>query len=541
MSRNLAGQDAALRIEGLTLFANSACVVDGASLEVQPGEVHGLVGESGSGKTLLSRSAIGLLPPAVRRVKGRIFVAGHEVTTFTQKQWRALRGCKVGMVFQEPMVSLNPGMRIGPQMYEAYRLHFGVDQKEARRRALQMLDLFRVTRPAERLSQYPHEFSGGLRQRILLSAVMMLEPDLLLADEPTTALDAVVQKEVLDTMVSATRELGTAVLMVTHDLGVVSRYCDHITVVNRGVVEESGPARDLLANPRTDYTARLLASAPANRPAASATAEQQKILSVKDLNVAFKRPRSRLFAKADTFRAVNGVSFDLRRGEILGLVGESGSGKSTIGRAILGLLHQAQGTVLFDGRNILSTPEAERRKFRSKLQLVFQDPHSALNPRMRIGASVEAALLGLPARQRRAEAERLLDATGLGAQFYSRFPHELSGGQRQRVCIARALASQPEIVVADEAVSALDVTVQAQILDLLVELQRERGFACLFISHDLDVVRSICPRTLILKDGQLVEEGPTARILESPSHPYTRQLIEAFPGLGMMQEGISQT
>ncbi len=439
------------------------------------------------------------------------------------------------MVFQEPMVSLNPAMRIGPQMYEAYRLHFGADQQEARQRALQMLDLFRVTRPAERLSQYPHEFSGGLRQRILLSAVMMLEPDLLLADEPTTALDAVVQKDVLDTMVNAARELGTAVLLVTHDLGVVSRYCDHVTVANQGIIEESGPTGELLARPRTEYTARLLASAPDNRPSAMETERGQTILEVRDLDVSFSRPRTRLFARPEALRVVKGVSFELRRGEFLGLVGESGSGKSTIGRAILGLLPQAQGTVLFEGRNILSTPEAERRKFRSKLQLVFQDPHSALNPRQRIGVSVEAALLDLSARQRKAEAERLLEATGLEARFHSRFPHELSGGQRQRVCIARALASQPELVVADEAVSALDVTVQAQILDLLVQLQRERGFACLFISHDLEVVRSVCPRTLILKDGQLIEEGPTERILECPDHPYTQQLIHAFPGLGVQE------
>lgn len=531
----------ALRIEGLTLFANNTCVVQRASLEVLKGDVHALVGESGSGKTLLSRSAIGLLPPAIKRTEGRIFVAGQEVTTFTQKQWRALRGRKVGMVFQEPMVSLNPAMRIGPQMYEAYRLHFGADEEAARRRAIQMLELFRVTRPAERLLQYPHEFSGGLRQRILLSAVMMLEPDLLLADEPTTALDAVVQRDVLDTMVNGTRELGTAVLLVTHDLGVVSHYCDQITVVNQGVVEESGSASSLLARPKTAYTATLLASNPANRPSAQDRGNAQTILEVKDLRVTFQLPRKSVFGKPQAYQAVGGVSFRLQRGEILGLVGESGSGKSTIGRAILGLLPQAKGEVLFCGQDILAMSEARRRKFRSKLQLVFQDPHSALNPRMRIGACVEAALLALPARQRRAEAENLLDATGLGAQFYTRFPHELSGGQRQRVCIARALASQPEIVVADEAVSALDVTVQAQILDLLLDLQRERGFACLFISHDLDVVRSMCPRTLILKGGQLIEEGPTERILESPRHSYSRQLVEAFPSLRPHQKGINAT
>jgi peptide/nickel transport system ATP-binding protein len=525
----------ALRIDELTLLATGKSLVANASLAIPRGQVHALVGESGSGKTLLSRAAIGLLPSAITRTGGSIAVAGADATHYSQEEWRALRGAHIGMVFQEPMVSLNPAMRIGPQMFEGYRLHRGADEEAARKRALEMMDLFRIARPEERLRQYPHEFSGGMRQRILLSAVMMLEPDLLLADEPTTALDAVVQKEVLDTMVSATRDLGTAVLLVTHDLGVVGRYADHVSVINKGRIEESGAAAALIAAPSADYTRQLLASSPANRPASRPKGERataiETVVTVRDLKVGFTMPRKGLFTKPDTVMAVDGVSFEVKSGEMLGLVGESGSGKSTIGRAILGLIDQAQGVVEFKQHNVLAMKESTRRRIRPRMQLIFQDPYSALNPRFSVGSSIEAALLHLGRAERRDQAIAMLEATGLGREYYKRFPHELSGGQRQRVCIARALASEPDLVIADESVSALDVTVQAQILDLLVQLQEAKGFACLFISHDLDVVRSICPRTLILRDGRIVEQGVTADILRNPQTDYARRLVDAFPSL----------
>ena len=523
----------ALEIDRLTLIAGDPAkpLVDDASMIVRRGEVHALVGESGSGKTLLSQSAIGLLPAAIRRQSGAIRVAGTDVTLYDQQQWRALRGSRIGMVFQEPMVSLNPAMKIGQQMTEAYQLHNQADQREARQKAVEMLDLFKVSRAAERLAQYPHEFSGGMRQRILLAAVMMLEPDLLLADEPTTALDAVVQKDVLDTMVTATGQYGTAVLLVTHDLGVVSRYATHVTVINQGKIEESRPTGELLSQPEAEYTKHLIASSPANRPAPDHDTQHDPVLEVRDLLVEFALPRKKLLQPPEKVAAVAGVSFQLHRGEMLGLVGESGSGKSTIGRSVLGLIPHASGRVMFDGREILAMPETERRKLRPRMQLIFQDPYSALNPRKRIGVSVEAALLHLPPVERRRKAAEMLEITGLGRQFFDRFPHELSGGQRQRVCIARALASDPDFVVADEAVSALDVSVQAQILDLLARLQEERNFACLFISHDLDVVRAICTRTIVLKDGKIVEEAGTKTLLSSPQLAYTRSLIDAFPSL----------
>ncbi|MBP0445935.1 ABC transporter ATP-binding protein [Roseomonas sp. SSH11] len=520
-----------LLVEGLRVEAAGLPVVQDVSFRIASGEILALVGESGSGKTATGRAILGLLPPGLARAAGAIRLEGEDLARVTPTRLRELRGGAIGMVFQEPMVSLNPAMTIGAQLGEALALHSGLSPEAQRAACIAMLRRVQIADPEGCLRAYPHEFSGGMRQRIMLAAVMLPRPRLLIADEPTTALDNLAQAEVLDLMVELARENGTAVLLVTHNLGLVSRYADRALVMQRGRVVEEGPARRLLSAPREDYT-RLLVSAMPQRLPRPPRMPSEVLLEARGLTVDYPG-RTRLFRRLPGKRAVRGVDLAIERGETVALVGGSGSGKTTLGRAMLRLVQPSGGQLLFRGQDVTRGAGGAVRDFRLACQIVFQDPYSSLDPRQRIGEIVAEPLRhepGLSAAERAARVAETFDAVGLPGMD-RRFPHQLSGGQRQRVAIARAIVRRPALVVADEPVSALDMTVQKQILTLIRTLQAERGFACLFISHDLGAVAEVADRVLVMQDGAIVEQGPRDAIFDAPQHPYTRALLDATPRL----------
>lgn len=510
-------------------------VVDRAGLEIRRGEIHGLVGESGSGKTLLARSILDLLPPGAEIAAGSIAFQEQELVGLDLKLMRRLRGAQIGMVFQEPMMSLNPALKIGRQMMEAMRLHLDLDEATIRARAIEMLNRVRMPAPERCLAAYPHEFSGGMRQRIMLASVLMLRPALLIADEPTTALDVLIQKEVLEIMLEVVRDLGTAVLLITHDLGLVATYARQLTVMERGRVVEEGEVARVLARPSHPYTQRLLQALPqrvADEPGFGRLGKP--LVEVQDLQVSFSKRSMLPWRPATVVRAVDGVSFNIQRNETLAVVGESGSGKTTLGRAMLGLVPKTSGSVLFSGQKLEDLRGSARREAQRRAQIIFQDPYSSLDPRKRIGQIVGEGLRHsreLDAGQRRARVAQTLVDVGIDPGWISRYPHELSGGQRQRIGIARAIITRPALVVADEAVSALDLTVQAQVLKLLKDLQRRIGFSYLFISHDLGVVEQVADRIIVMYRGAIVEMGSRDDIFDRPRHPYTCALLGAVSEL----------
>ncbi|WP_374595258.1 dipeptide ABC transporter ATP-binding protein [Sphingosinicella sp.] len=524
-----------LKVAGLSVaFEGAKKVVDSVSFEVERGEIVALVGESGSGKTLAARSLMGLLPFGAEIVGGEALFSGVDLLRASETDRLAIRGARIGMIFQEPMTSLNPSMRIGDQMAEALKHHAGVSETEARTLCIEMLSRVRIANPKWVLDRYPHQFSGGMRQRIMIASVMLLKPTLVLADEPTTALDVLVQKEVLDLIVELAREAGSGVLLITHDLGLVAQYSHRIYVMRRGRVVEEGASASLLSAPKEDYTRTLLGALPRRGKNRNVDKSDNILMSADDISVRFPGKRSLPWRKTEDVRPLNGVSMCIRRGETVAIVGESGSGKTTLARALLGLVPITSGTVYFDGIEISSLRLEELRDARRRIRIVFQDPFSALDPRMRIGAIVMEGLrhsYDLSARERAQRVSRTLDEVGLGEGFASRFPHQLSGGQRQRVNIARALVADPDLIVADEPVSALDVTVQAEILNLLARLQSDRGFGCIFISHALGVVEQVADRVMVLYRGNIVETGSRDDIFDRPRHPYTCALLRAAPRL----------
>lgn len=533
-----------LSIRGLVIgfprSAGATRVVDDADLEIGAGEIHGLVGESGSGKTLLARSILDLLPPGAEVVEGSILFQGRELAGLDRGEMRKLRGPGIGMVFQEPMMSLNPALKIGRQLTEALQLHLGCDDVVARARAVEMLERVRMPDPARCLDAYPHQFSGGMRQRIMLASVLMLEPALLIADEPTTALDVLIQKEVLEIMLGIVRELGTAVLLITHDLGLVARYATRLTVMERGRVMEAGDVDQVLARPSHPYTRRLLEALPRRIDDSPQAPSGSPLVEVKNLRVAYRQPSPWPWRRPREVRAVDGVSLEIYRNETVAVVGESGSGKTTLGRAIIGLVPRTEGSIEFEGKQVDALPDLARREAMRRAQIIFQDPYSSLNPRKRIGSIIGEGLRyeqGLVREERDLRVARMLDAVGLDPAWRNRFPHELSGGQRQRVGIARAVITRPRLVVADESVSALDLTVQAQVLKLLKDLQHRMGFSYLFISHDLGVVEQVADRIAVMYRGAIVELGSRDDIFDRPGHPYTRALLGAICELAPSGEG----
>jgi peptide/nickel transport system ATP-binding protein len=529
-----------LEVDGLTLRigASGRTVVNNVSFSVSPGEIVGIVGESGSGKTLAARAVMGFIPPAVRLISGSIRFDGEEVTTMAPKRLRAIRGAKVGMVFQEPMTSLNPSMLIGRQLEEGLALHRKLDANGRRELILDMLRRVGIRDPEGAFNAYPHQYSGGMRQRIMLASVMLLKPALLLADEPTTALDAVVQRDVMELMVDLTKENSTAVLLISHDLGMVARYCSRIVVMCQGDVVEQGESEDILARPQHPYTRKLLAAMPHREPARDLPEAATPLVSVDGLVVDYGG-RQGFFRKEQPKRALHGISLSVKPGEVVSVVGGSGSGKTTLGHAIAGLLKPSGGEIRFNGKPI-DKSETAYWDYRLNCQMVFQDPYSSLDPRMTIGELVGEPLRlvkGMGVADRKARLAEVLGEVGLGDGFAERYPHELSGGQRQRVAIARAIIRRPSFVIADEPVSALDVTVRAQVLELFAQLQKKHGFSCLFISHDLGVVEQVSDRVIVMQDGRIVEEGTRDQIFDAPQHDYTRKLLSAVPGLESTEDG----
>ncbi|MFC3321834.1 ABC transporter ATP-binding protein [Mesorhizobium cantuariense] len=522
-----------LSVRSLSISAGPAGkrIVDELSFDLAPGDMLALVGESGSGKTMAARSILGLLPaPLVTTPDSEIRFDGYDLTRLEPKTLRAIRGAQVGMVFQEPMVSLNPAITIGEQMAEGLRLHRRMPRAEIRDRSLAMLERIQIKDPGKCLVAYPHEFSGGMRQRIMLASVMLLKPRLLIADEPTTALDTLVQRDVLDLMTELTRENRTAVLLISHDLGMVSHYVDNVVVMREGKAVEQGNSAEVLHSPRHEYTRRLVDALPKRSAGGSRAASSGDPL-IEISNVVIDYPgRRRLFTRTEPKRAVDGVGLTIRRGETLALVGASGSGKTTLGRAIVGLVKPSSGTITFLGKTIANGRSVDARAQRRDMQIVFQDPYSSLDPRQRIADIVAEPLkldAGMDGRKRTIRVDEIFDEVGLTRELLQRFPHELSGGQRQRVAIARAIARRPAFVVADEPVSALDMTVQKQILLLIRSLQERYGFACLFVSHDLGAVEQVADRVAVMQDGRIVEIGDRDDVFDNPQHPYTRSLLDA--------------
>lgn len=507
--------------------------VNGINFQLEHGEVLAVVGESGSGKSVTAMSALGLLPPSAQ-VTGSITMEDVELVGMPARELRRVRGKEIAMIFQEPMTSLNPVFTIGWQLVEAVRLHTSSGAGRARQRAVELLDLVGLPDPAVRMKYYPHQLSGGQRQRVMIAMALACEPKVLIADEPTTALDVTVQAEILALLRDLRSRLGTTILLITHDMGVVADLADRVMVLRDGRVVEHAPVAELFHAPKHDYTVELLAAVPTleitEQPAATAdpltasgAADQSDppVLRVTDLSVAY-----------GGHRAVTDVSFQIERGEILGLVGESGSGKSTIARCVARLIQPSAGEIELLGQRITRLSTRRMRPLRRHVGVVFQDPGSSLDPRRSIGDSIAEPLRlhrAATGQELRRRVSALLDAVELSSGMAHRFPHELSGGQRQRVSIARALALEPDLLVADEPTSALDVSVQGAVLELFQDLQRRLNFSCLFISHDLAVVNLLAQRVAVLRDGAVVEHADRAQVLGEPQHEYTRKLLAAAP------------
>ncbi|WP_075657571.1 ABC transporter ATP-binding protein [Pseudochrobactrum sp. B5] len=533
-------------------------VVKNISFDVGAGETVALVGESGSGKSVTSLSVMRLLQPDTSRIEGNILLAGKDILQLSEQEMQKIRGNDVAMIFQEPMTSLNPLYTVGDQICEALLCHRNMSKAEAKAEALRLMEKVRIPSAASRFNEYPHRFSGGMRQRVMIAMALVTRPKLLIADEPTTALDVTIQGQILDLIKTLQEEEGTSVLFITHDMGVVAEIADRTVVMYHGDAVETGDTTTIFRDAKHPYTRALLSAVPAlgsmtgrARPlrfpvvdirtgtalppveAADTVAQDvPPVLDVKGLTTRFTI-HSGLFGKlAGRVHAVENVSFSLQPGETLSLVGESGCGKSTTGRSIMRLIEPQSGSVMVNGQDVMAMAGHELQGLRRTMQMIFQDPYASLNPRMRVGASIAEPFLEHKLGTKHQARERvadLLERVGLKADMASRFPHEFSGGQRQRICIARALALDPKLIVADESVSALDVSIKAQVINLLLDLQSSLNLSFLFISHDMAVVERLSHRVAVMYLGEIVEIGPRAAVFENPQHPYTKKLMAAVP------------
>lgn len=534
-----AGQDdapAVLQIEGLSVAlpkgADRPLAVENVSYSVNRGEIMCVVGESGSGKSMAANTVMGLLPKGVRPVQGSVTFEGQNLLALSEKQHRTLRGLKIGMIFQEPMTALNPLMRVGAQIAEVFEAHGQLSPRQRQARALELLVEVGIPQPEKAISAYPFELSGGQRQRVMIAMALALEPVLLIADEPTTALDVTTQAQILALIRDLQQRRGMAVMFITHDFGVVAEIANRVCVMRHGRIVEIGNARDVLESPQDAYTQALIAAIPSNAlPPHRAPATSAPLLEIKGLNKVF-RSRGGWFKATREVRALDDVSLTLAKGETVGIVGESGSGKSTLGRCVVRLEHPDNGELLLDGVNFSQLSGSALRRERHRVQMIFQDPYASLNPRTRVGMAIAQGPManGTPKAAALRQAGELLELVGLGASAVTRFPHEFSGGQRQRIGIARALALNPELIVADEAVSALDVSIQAQVLELLESLKQRLSLSLLFITHDLRVAAQICDRIVVMQHGRIVEQGSAEQIFLAPQAAYTRSLLDAIPG-----------
>lgn len=561
-----------LDIDGLDLEFDTAAgpvsALRDVSLKIHRGEIVALVGESGSGKSVTAMSVMGLLPPNIARITaGSILLHEkdgeiHELTSSSEEKLASLRGHRMSMIFQEPMTSLNPLMTCGEQVAEGLRKHLRLGQAEAMEQVKALFERVRLPDPGGMMSRYPHQLSGGQKQRVMIAMAMGCQPDLLIADEPTTALDVTVQRTILELIRDLQRESGMSVLFITHDLGVVSDIADRVVVMYRGEIVESGRSEDVLSMPQHPYTRALLACrpslhspgtrlpvvadvmsgregieqpTPAEMSASAGVTQPLEVnpeeifLSIRDLRVKYPGRSG-----AESVHAIDGIDLNIIKGEFLGLVGESGCGKTTLGRALLGLVNASEGQIIYQGKDLLRFHAKDWRSIRRNFQIIFQDPYGSLNPRMRIGDAIAEPInihhLYDADEERKEQVGRLLEKVGLRREHAHRYPHEFSGGQRQRIGIARALTLNPEFLVLDESVSALDVSIQAQILNLLSDLRHEFRFTALFISHDLTVVRHICDRIVVMRKGRIVESGSAEQVYRHPRAEYTRELIESIPG-----------
>jgi len=562
-----------LEIENLTVEfptrRKTFVAVDRANLTVDPGQIHGLVGESGAGKSTIGAAVMGLLERPGHITNGVIRFRGDEISGLDAEAMQGLRGKKISMIFQDPLTSLNPLFTVKQQLVETIQAHLGLPDAEAEARAIDLIDRVGIPDPAARANQYPHQFSGGMRQRVVIALALCSEPDVIIADEPTTALDVSIQAQILDLIKDLATERQVGVILITHDMGVIADTTDVVTVMYQGQVVESGPTAQVLGAPGHAYTKSLIAAVPRptrklnrfpligyggrvtefkiedlarNWPQTEAE-RGTPLVEAQGITKRFITKRALLPANRAYFTAVDSARFEIRQGEVFGLVGESGSGKSTIARMIAGLYPVDGGAVQFDGKDVTATARGVPDWYRREIQMIFQDPYSSLNPRMRVDQIVaepakhHGLLTGADVTHRVGE---LLDRVGLGAEAGLKYPHEFSGGQRQRISIARALATQPRFLICDEPTSALDVSIQAQILNILKDLQEHLNLTMLFISHDLPVVRQMCDRVGVMKNGQLVEVAETEQLFADPQHPYTQELLSLMPRLdGLSDEGLA--
>lgn len=556
-----AGHEPLIRIEDLRVSFDSVEAVAGISFSIAPGQIRGLVGESGSGKSVTGLTLMGLTREMGAQVEGRALLAASgragdgdntnaadagqplDLVAAADDELRRVRGARLAMIFQDPLSSLNPFHRVGDQIAEAITAHRS-DSSTAGRRAVELLGEVGIPDPQRRARDFPHQFSGGMRQRVMIAMALANEPELLIADEATTALDVTTQAQILDLIVSLRDRHGMAVLLISHDLGVIAERAEEVTVMRAGRVVEQGPVSEVFARPQADYTRQLIAAVPRidrpatslpDRPPPGAPARPGScLLEVRDIGLTFAARRGLFGKSGEDVRAVDGVSLAVERGSTLGVVGESGSGKSTLCRLMIRLFDPDSGTVHFDGQEITGLSRREMRRLRGSMQMVFQNPFASLNPRHRVGDIIAAPIrlhgeLDRPAAERRTA--ELLERVGLDPRDEQRYPHEFSGGQRQRIAIARALGPRPQLVVADEPVSALDVTIQAHILELMRDLQEEFGLTYVFVSHDLGVISQVADQVVVMRGGRVVEEGSAAQVSTAPRDPYTRELLAAVPRL----------
>ncbi|RCS22240.1 ABC transporter ATP-binding protein [Phyllobacterium salinisoli] len=512
--------------------------VNAVSFDVSRGETLVILGESGSGKSVSTSAVMDLIDqPPGDIVSGRISFDGAPIGNLRGEPRRLINGQKIAMIFQDPLAYLNPVYTVGRQIVEIFACHGVASGKEARERSIELLRRVGIPEPDTRIDQYPHQFSGGQRQRVMIAMAIALKPDLLIADEPTTALDVSVQAQILDLLRDLQNETGMALILITHDLEVAASMADRVIVMNRGEIVEAGVARDVFTSPRHAYTKKLISALPHGDTAEggnrrSTIPSGETVLKVENLTKEYLFSQG-LFGKKQSFRAVNDVNFEIRKGETLGIVGESGSGKSSVARMLLRLTEPTAGRAIFAGEDIFSMNQARLLAFRRKVQMVFQDPYGSMNPRMSVHAIISEpwAIHGdiLPQARWKDRVVELLELVGLNPEHVDRYPHQFSGGQRQRIAIARALASEPDLIICDEAVSALDVSIQAQIIDLLADLRTRLGLSYIFITHDLPIVRHFADRIVVMKQGEIVEDGSTSAIFANPVHPYTQSLLEATP------------
>jgi len=504
--------------------------IENINLSVAAGEIVCVVGESGSGKSVTASAVMGLLPSSLRPISGQTLLEGEDTLNCSKRRLRDLRGTRMAMIFQEPMTALNPVTKVGEQISEMLEIHTQLGAKERRIRVLDIMRLVHLPDPEKMIDAYPHQLSGGQRQRIMIAIALVLDPVLLIADEPTTALDVTTQAQILKLIKELQERQGTGVLFITHDFGVVAEIADRVVVMQTGRIVEQGARDDILFNPQHEYTKMLMRAVPSMTPPVREINQTQSLLKVSKLEKVYGKPG--LFGRGRVVRAVTGLDLQLHAGETLGIVGESGSGKSTVARCIARLTDPTSGSIALKDVEIANLVERDLRPFRNKIQIVFQDPYRSLNPRRTISQSmVEAPInFGTSHNEAQEKSKKLMELVGLSADALERYPHQFSGGQRQRICIARALMVDPKILIADEAVSALDVSVQAQVLELLDDIRKRFELAMLFITHDLRVAAQICDKLIVMQKGKVVESGVTSEIYSRPKHDYTKLLLDAAPG-----------